>query len=227
MSDNVLRAGLIRLAHAHPEFRKDLLPLITAGCEKKEEGSKEAADRGTGGYVLRVEKGKYRGSYRFPTPQEAVSAAGDHASFSDKDETKGLALLQEGKPWSVDSSAGSFTISPPKGNSKEAASRIATMAVIRRPVTITVRVLGVKSIPEKVGYTAVSGQMTLDFGGSIEPDAVRFAADIEDMGGGMEVRTFVPLRAVSGGGADVLIGVLKSALQEALDVRGDALLGHG
>ena len=36
--DKALRAGLIRLAHAHPEFRKDLLPLITAGCEKLPEG---------------------------------------------------------------------------------------------------------------------------------------------------------------------------------------------
>jgi hypothetical protein len=30
MSDRKLREGLIRLAHTHPEFRKDLLPLITA-----------------------------------------------------------------------------------------------------------------------------------------------------------------------------------------------------
>lgn len=74
-----------------------------------------------GDYVLRVEKGKGRGSYSFKTPQEAVSAAGDHGSFSDKDKEKGLALLNDGKPWSVDSSAGSFTIRPSKGNAKEAA----------------------------------------------------------------------------------------------------------
>jgi len=37
-SDKQLRASLIRLAHSHPEFRKDLLPLITAGCEKLPEG---------------------------------------------------------------------------------------------------------------------------------------------------------------------------------------------
>lgn len=291
MSDRALRASIIRLAHSHPEFRKELLPLITAG--------KEAADRGTGGYVLRVEKGKYRGSYRFSTPQEAVSAAGDHASFSDKDETKGLALLREGKPWSVDSSAGSFTISPPKGKSagceklpeggmrdncekkqeegkskeaatqsydeyvrdyeklrkkypravpneplskaqweklmgkdegekKEASSeRVATTAIIRKSVTITVRVASVKSLPPTtfdVGFTEVRGLMTLDFG-SDQPDAIRFTAVVEDKGGGWDVRDFQTQRAVSGSGAEILLGVLKSAFEEALEARGDALLG--
>lgn len=58
-SDKALRASLIRLAHSHPEFRKDLLPIIReAGCEKlpeggmrdncekkKEEGAKKEASR--------------------------------------------------------------------------------------------------------------------------------------------------------------------------------------
>lgn len=39
MSDRHLRSSLIRLASEHPEFRKDLLPLIkSAGCEKLPEG---------------------------------------------------------------------------------------------------------------------------------------------------------------------------------------------
>ena len=45
MSDARLRTQLIRLAHEHPEFRQDLLPLLreateakTAGCEKLPEG---------------------------------------------------------------------------------------------------------------------------------------------------------------------------------------------
>ena len=39
MSDAILRTRLIRLASEHPEFRKDLLPLIkSAGCEKLPEG---------------------------------------------------------------------------------------------------------------------------------------------------------------------------------------------
>jgi len=67
-----------------------------------------------------VENGKGRGSYPFKTLQEAVDASGDHGAFSDKDKAKGLALLRDGKPWSVDSSAGSFTISPPKGGGKKA-----------------------------------------------------------------------------------------------------------
>lgn len=39
MSDTNLRGKLIRLAHEHPEFRKDILPLLReAGCEKLPEG---------------------------------------------------------------------------------------------------------------------------------------------------------------------------------------------
>lgn len=39
MSDKFLKSQLIKLAHSHPEFRKDLLPLIkSAGCEKLPEG---------------------------------------------------------------------------------------------------------------------------------------------------------------------------------------------
>ena len=38
MSDRHLRAGLIRLAHTHPEFRKELLPLLAS---EKEAGQDE------------------------------------------------------------------------------------------------------------------------------------------------------------------------------------------
>ena len=39
MSDVLLRSAIIKLAHAHPELRGDLLPLIkSAGCEKLPEG---------------------------------------------------------------------------------------------------------------------------------------------------------------------------------------------
>ncbi len=34
MSDTNLRAQLIRLAHEHPEFRKDILPLVKEAAAK-------------------------------------------------------------------------------------------------------------------------------------------------------------------------------------------------
>lgn len=41
MSDYNLRARLIRLAHAHPEFRADILPLVTATYESKRANAEE------------------------------------------------------------------------------------------------------------------------------------------------------------------------------------------
>ena len=111
-----------------------------------EKGGKKAA---RGDYVLRVEKGRYRGSYPFKTPQEAVSASGNHASFSNRDKSKGLALLRDGKPWSVDSSAGSFTIRPPKGG-KKAAGHVTYKEYVRdwKKLRYPVSVKG-QLVPEK------------------------------------------------------------------------------
>lgn len=73
----------------------------------------------------------------------------------------------------------------------------------------------------------VVGQISLDFGGALAPEAIRFRADIRyNTQGGkyLVVQDFTTLKSVSGGGADILLGVLKSALQEALDLKGESLL---
>lgn len=172
-SDTLLRAKLIRLAHMHPEFRNDLLPLLKEAAgfpadsigeqvkgpegvpgsdakkpwskgeftqvenveldEKQEkgqlsDGKADVAKTAAGQYVLHVEKGKYRGSYKFDSPEEAVSASGDHGDYSDKEKAEGLKLLHDGKPWSVKSTAGSFTIRPPKGGKSASADDFAVKA---------------------------------------------------------------------------------------------------
>lgn len=62
MSDSQLRKSLIRLAHQHPEFRGDLLPLLRQAAEK--------------GYTLRWLQGGFEvkgGPWN--TEQEALAAA--------------------------------------------------------------------------------------------------------------------------------------------------------
>lgn len=212
MSDAALRVNLIRLAHANPELRGAILPLVTAGCEKlpeggmrdncekkKEEGkSKEAAGHE-----------KYEEYIRdYKALQKKYPRAVPKAPLAKEEWEKLMGKSDEGEP-------------------KEASSRVATTAVIRKPVTITVRVAQVKAMPPtgfNEGYTEVRGMMTLDFGGE-QPDAIRFTAVIEDLGGGWGVRDFQTQRAVSGGGAEILLGVLRSAFQEALEAKGDMLLG--
>ena len=164
MNDAILRTRLIRLASEHPEFRKDLLPLIkSAGCEKLPEG----------GMRDNCEKKKEEGA-------------------ASKDEEK-----------------------------KEASSRRrAGMAVVRRMTTIAVRITSHRELP---GGMDVQGMMAIDFGSG--SDNVRFTANVISSGGEFIVTTFSPLRSVSGGGADVLVNVLKAALQEAFQTKGRALLG--
>ena len=162
MNDAILRTRLIRLASEHPEFRKDLLPLIkSAGCEKLPEG----------GMRENCEKKKEEGA---------------------KSEEK-----------------------------KEASSRRrAGMAVVRKMTTIAVRIIGHRELP---GGMDVQGVMAIDFGGG--SDNVRFTANVISSGGEFIVTSFSPLRSVSGGGADVLVNVLKAALQEAFQTKGQSLLG--
>lgn len=71
MSDKTLRSRIIRLAHARPELRSDLLPLLT-----KRAGRGRTLDRGT---RQRVNKDLTRvgldGNGRFRKPGLGVSAA--------------------------------------------------------------------------------------------------------------------------------------------------------
>ena len=163
MNDAILRTRLIRLASEHPEFRKDLLPLIkSAGCEKLPEG----------GMRDNCEKKKEEGAKNEEEKKEASS------------------------------------------------KRKAGMAIVRKMTTIAVRITSHRELP---GGMDVQGVMAIDFGGG--SDNVRFTANVISSGGEFIVTTFSPLRSVSGGGADVLVNVLKAALQEAFQTKGRALLG--
>jgi hypothetical protein len=109
---------------------------------------------------------------------------------------------------------------------KEASKKTAARMAVRRNTTIIVNVLTVK--PDESGTGKyITGQMSLDFGGSSEGlAAVRFAALVAADGmGSWVVKSFTTQKSVSGGGAEALLGVLKSALQEALTLKGEALFG--
>lgn len=124
-----------------------------------------------------------------------------------------------------------------KEEGKESASKKASSVTVRKTIGMRVRILSQKPgggdmshpSPETQNLVVVTGQISLDFGGDIAPDAIRFRAVISHGGGfpwapGLVVETFQTLKTVSGGGADILLGVLKSALQEALNQRGESLL---
>lgn len=111
--------------------------------------------------------------------------------------------------------------------------KTAATAAVRKTVILIVRVLRAETLPPapdmvESGYTDTNiwGQITIDFGGGTSnPDAVRFKAQVtQDPEGRFTVYEFVPVKTVSGGGAELLIGVLRSALQEALNVRGESLI---
>lgn len=105
-----------------------------------------------------------------------------------------------------------------------ATSHSAGMAVVRKLVTLSVRVLRHKVQAD--GIITTYGQMSIDFGGDIQPEAVRFIAEVTLTDGLFRVRKFTPIKSVSGGGADIILGVLRDALQEAFTTRGAQLLGN-
>ncbi len=208
MSDKQLRAGLIRLAHAHPEFRKDLLPLITAcGPEAPMQG--------------KFEEGKPADPTKNMSPEDAAEWKKQTELNKDKFKAAGCEKLPEG---------GMRDNCEKKkeegGSDKEASKKSAARMAVRRNTTIIVNVLSVK--PDESGMGKyISGQMSLDFGGSSEGLVpVRFAAFVEADGmGSWVVKSFTTQKSVSGGGAEALLNVLKSALQEALSLKGEALFG--
>lgn len=212
MSDKALRAGLIRLAHSHPEFRKDLLPLITAcGPEAPMQG--------------KFEEGKPADPTKNMSPEDA--AEWKKQTELNKDKFKGAAKGVEAGCEKLPEGGmrDNCEKKQEEGEKKEAAKKSAGMAVVRRTTAIAVRVLTAK--PDAADWGKyITGQMSLDFGGNVKPDAVRFAAHVEpDDMGNWAVKSFTTQKAVSGGGAEILLGVLQSALQEAISTKGADLFG--
>lgn len=285
MSESAIRAGLIRLAHAHPEFRKDLLPLIQRQAadfpadsigDVHPGGSAEGVKGKPDGTVSDADKPWMKGEF---TQQEFVEMLDEQESggfgdgkvqespnkyASDKvlrerlirlahsnpefradllpliksacgSEGPMLARFEEGVPADPtenmseeDAKTWWAEHAKNKDNFKGATNKTAAMAVVRRTIAIAVRILSSKPDITPRGVPSglmVAGQMSIDFGGEIQPDAVRFTAGLAPGGKSYQVVWFTPTKTVSGAGADLILGVLEAALQEALDVKGATLLG--
>lgn len=85
MAVRSLRSGLIRLAHDHPEFRKDLLPIITAcGCESE------------GPMMGKFEEGKPADPTKHMSPEDAEEWRKNTDKYEDKFKNAGCEKLPEG-----------------------------------------------------------------------------------------------------------------------------------
>jgi hypothetical protein len=262
MSDRTLRTDLVRLAHSHPEFRKDLLPIIKA-CDpmgpeapmlgKFEEGkpadpTENMTEEQKKQWWAEHEKNKdqFKGAAGSVDPRYQTSSK-EASTMSDTQLRAGLIRLAHTHPefrkdlLPLIKEAGCEKL--PEGGmrencekkkeeggekkedgdkGKEAASKTAGMAVVRRMIAIAVRIIRHQAKPEGL---VVFGQMSIDFGGGTPPDAVRFGAAVRQEGDRYVVVSFQPQRSVSGGGADIILNVLRGALQEAFDSKGAQLLG--
>jgi hypothetical protein len=85
-----------------------------------------------------------------------------------------------------------------------------------------VNVLQHKVLP--FGDIEIYGQMSLDFGGDETPESIRFAATLQIVKDAFVVKEFIPVKSINGAGAGILLGVLRSALTEALVLKGGALV---
>ena len=250
-----LRTDLIKLAHSHPEFRKELLPLIAS--EKDACGYTEGPMQG------KFEEGKPADPTENMSPEDAEKwkvehlknkdnfkgavdlrypVQGEGSTMSDRHLRAGLIRLAHSHPefrkelLPLIKEAGCEKLPEAlrencekkqeeaggdKAEGKEASRKQAGMAVVRKVVPIMVRIIQHRDLN---GVMAVGGIMQIDFG-STPTEPIRFTAQVARMGDAFVVRSAAPIRPVSGGGADVLVGLLKAALQEAFTQRGAALLG--
>lgn len=101
-------------------------------------------------------------------------------------------------------------------------SKVAGRAVVRKMIAISVNVLQHKVLP--FGDIEIYGQMSLDFGGDETPESIRFAATLQIVKDAFVVKEFIPVKSINGAGAGILLGVLRSALTEALVLKGGALV---
>jgi hypothetical protein len=204
-----------------------------AGCEKLPEG----------GMRDNCEKKKEEGKESSDKKAEVFSDGTKVTVRNKGKKTEGKVVrfekgsLHGGSPFYVVDVGEYESLKVPAHEVQKSASKKASSVSIRKTVSMRVRILSQKPgggdmshpSPEAQNLVVVTGQISLDFGGDIAPDAIRFRAVLEHGGGfpwapGLVVQSFQTLKTVSGGGADILLGVLKSALQEALNQRGGSLL---
>jgi len=140
-----LRTQIIRLAHTHPEFRNDLLPLLKNAEEEEED------------------------------------------------------VVEE------------------KTSKKKASGT----AIVRRLAQIIVRIMSTKDLGSDAHE--ITGKMTVKFG-ETEILPLLFTAEVSNTEGTWQVAEMTPRRAVSGAGAEILLGFYEAALVEVLQTRGEQLI---
>ena len=232
LSTTVIRSGLIRLAHARPDSRPALMPIIVAcSCQteapmmgKYEEGkpadpteNMSEADKKEWELNTLRHKDQFKGAaaVRSQLIRLAHARPDLRASILDVLKAAGCEKLPEG------GMRDNCEKKKSEGDKEASAQKSAGRVHVRKMVDISVRILGHKPT-DFAGRTQIRGQMSLDFGGNTEPDAVVFTAIV-----GSEpnfiVDSFTPLKSVSGAGATILINMLRSALEEALLQKGTLL----
>ena len=244
MSDKVLRSHLIRLAHQHPEFRKDLLPLVTACAAegpmmgKFEEGkpadptenmtpeAKKEWEQNTDKY-----KDKFKGASSDAVLRaRLIRLASEQPEFR-KDllpliKSAGCEKLPEGGMRdNCEKKKEEGAKAKGEGEEKKEATLKQGGSVMHR-ATIGIRVRTTRVAPGQAdGYLDVDGVMVMTTG--VEDVApLKFEASILDVGAGMyDVVSFAPLRAVSGSGAEGLLSFYKEMFQTILATNARQLLG--
>lgn len=235
-----LRANLIRLAHSNPEFRKDLLPLIQA-CDHAEGPMMGKYEEGKPADPTENMSEEDKKNWELNTlkHKDKFKAAEDESEDDGDDVAKEAALrsslirLAHSNPalrkdiLPLLAKRAEDEKEPEEKSEKEASAKTAATATIRKNIAIIVRIRSQKAMPVKEGlapFIQVTGQMSIDFGGDVQPDAVVFTSTISDTPKGFIVHSFDMVKTVSGGGAEILLGVLKSAFHEALTLKGRQLL---
>jgi hypothetical protein len=234
-----LRSRLIRLAHSKPELRGQILPLLKEAsfvdgkphCDMTKDCEKPVTHIDNDGYIYCEKHAAQRKSGGVPTRKLKPAEIKKLEQGQTISKYAGCEKLPEG------GMRDNCEKKKEEGKESAKADKKASSVTVRKTVSMRVRILSQKPgggdmshpSPETQNLVVVTGQISLDFGGDIAPDAIRFRAVLEHGGGfpwapGLVVQSFQTLKTVSGGGADILLGVLKSALQEALNQRGGSLL---
>jgi hypothetical protein len=244
-----LRSRLIHLAHSNPSLRGQILPLLKQAAvdpdnlatwvKTYEEQLKLAIQKNPEKYAYGMDE--------VPAVMKKFTQAFEKGGFNHESDTVkatcrvlGIKHTKTAIKDYLNGSAGKTAgceklpeggmrdnCEAKKEEGKESADKKASSAVIRKTIGMKVRILKQERV-QPVGLAEeylVRGSIALDFGEGHPPEAIYFGATVLLIEGSSWVVTSFGLKkTVSGGGADVLLGVLKSALQEALRLKGKSLL---
>jgi len=224
MSDRVIRTALIRLAKSHPEFRAKLLPLIKeADFDASTINEEVSGPEGLPGSD--AQKPWAKGEFTQQEGSELLTkveggglgkAASDDAALRSN-----LIRLASAHPEFRSDILGLLKSA---GHDEEGSTRTAGQVLIRRMMSIAVRILTTRDLGGSVKH--ITGQMSFAIGNGAQ-GSLRFEAHVAPRAeeGRWEVQAFAPLRALSGAGAEFFIETFQGVLQEAFDAKGIQLFG--